>query len=144
MHHGRFKRVLEFFVVGLVFGVTEDILAVLIATDAELTTDIVGVVVLIAIPFAVVSELIVDHPKFLAFDRLSTVVNSSVFGRDDTRHGNAPGDVQRETAPRPRQQYFCDICTTEFETGAVLQEHLDRRHAGVQIYWSVHADDAGY
>ncbi|WP_306060895.1 hypothetical protein [Natronococcus wangiae] len=41
---------------------TEDGLAVVIATDAEVTLEVIGVVVLIALPFAVLSELVVDHP----------------------------------------------------------------------------------
>jgi hypothetical protein len=142
MHRGQIKRVLEFFVIGIVFGVTEDILAVLIATDAELTFDIVGVVVLIAIPFAIISELIVDHPKFLTFDKLSQLVNSSIFGRSSIQNRNTPGNIQKETAPWPHHQYYCGICNTELETGAVLQEHLDRHHTGVHIQWSIHADEA--
>jgi hypothetical protein len=142
MHRSQIKRILEFFVIGIVFGVTEDILAVLIATDAELTFDIVGVVVLIAIPFAIISELIVDHAKFLAFDRISMLVNLSIFGRSSIQNRNTPGNLHEETAPWPHHRYHCDICNTEFETGALLQEHLDRQHTGVQIYWSIHADEA--
>ncbi len=142
MHRGQIKRVLEFFVVGIIFGVTEDILAVLIATDAELMFDIVGVVVLIAIPFAIISELIVDHPKFVTFDNRSLWLNSSVFGRSQIQTRNTPGNLQQETAPWPHYQYYCDICNTEFETGALLQEHLDRLHTGVHIQWSIHADEA--
>jgi len=141
LHRGQLKRVFEFFVIGLVFGITEDILAVLIATDAELSVEIVGVVVLIAIPFAIVSELIVDHPKFLAFDRLSTFVNSSIFGRSSRKSRNTPGHVEQETAPWPHHQYYCDICNTEFETGAILQEHLNRQHTSARINWSIHADE---
>ncbi|QPV63484.1 hypothetical protein I7X12_02285 [Halosimplex litoreum] len=139
MHHGQLTRVLEFFVVGIVFGVTEDVLAVLIATDAELSAEIVGVVVVIAIPFAVLSELIVDHPKFLTFERLSTTIRSLVSGRPAHRPDDAPGNLHVETAPRPHHQYFCDSCAIEFETGAILQEHLDRRHPDVEIRWSIHA-----
>ncbi|WP_254612599.1 hypothetical protein [Haloterrigena gelatinilytica] len=71
MNTQRLKRFLELFVIGIVFGVTEDVLAVVIATDAAVTPDVIGIVVLIAIPFAVLSELVVDHPKFLHFDRLA-------------------------------------------------------------------------
>ncbi len=127
MHRSQLKRILEFFVIGIVFGVTEDILAVLIATGAELTFDIVGVVILIAIPFAIISELIVDHPKFLAFDRISMLVNSSIFGRSSIQNRNTPGNLQEETAPWPHHQYHCDICNIEFETGA-LQKFKEKAH----------------
>jgi len=139
MHHDQLTRVLEFFLIGIVFGVTEDVLAVLLATDADLTTDLVGVVVLIAVPFAVLSELVVDHPKFLTFERLSTRIRSLVSGRPAHRTDDAPGNLQDETAPWPHHRYCCDSCAVEFETGAILQEHLDRRHPDVEIRWSIHA-----
>jgi len=142
LHHGQIKRILEFFLIGIVFGVTEDILAVLIATDAELSVDIVGVVVLIAIPFAIISELIVDHPKFLTFEKLSTIMESSIFSYSGRQAKNTPGTLQQETTPRPHHQYYCDICNAEFETGALLQEHLNHQHTGARIDWSIHADEA--
>ncbi len=67
----RLKRLLEFFVIGLVFGVTEDVLAVALTTEAEVTPEMIGLIVLIALPFAVISELIVDHPQFGHFERLA-------------------------------------------------------------------------
>jgi hypothetical protein len=139
----KIKRLLEFFIIGIVFGVTEDILAVLIATDAELSFEIVGVVVLIAIPFAIISELIVDHPKFLHFDVISMQISSSILGHENIQNKNLPGDLHKETAPWPHHLYFCDICHNEFETGALLREHLDHQHPDVHIHWSIHADKAG-
>ncbi|WP_306061029.1 hypothetical protein [Natronococcus wangiae] len=131
---------LEFFIIGIVFGVTEDILAVLIATDAELSFDIVGVVVLIAIPFAIISELIVDHPKFLHFDVISMRISSAILGHESIQNKNPPGNLQKESAPWPHHQYYCNICNVEFETGALLQEHLNHQHPGVHINWSIHVD----
>ncbi len=64
MRFKNFRRILEFFIIGLVFGITEDILAVLIATDAEFSWNIVWIVALIALPFAIVSELVVDRIHF--------------------------------------------------------------------------------
>ncbi len=142
MIQGQIKRLLEFFVIGVVFGVTEDILAVLIATDAELSFEIVGVVVLIAIPFAIISELIVDHPKFLHFDVISMRISSSILGHESIQNKNPPGNLQKETAPRSHHQYYCNICSIEFETGALLREHLNHRHPGVHIHWSIYADKA--
>jgi hypothetical protein len=138
----KIKRLLEFFIIGIVFGVTEDILAVLIATDAELSFEIVGVVVLIAIPFAIISELIVDHPKFLHFDVISMRISSSILGHEYIQNKNPLGNFHKENAPWPHHQYYCDICNNEFETGALLQEHLDHQHPGVHIIWSIHADKA--
>ena len=142
MDHGRLKRLLEFFIIGIVFGVTEDMLAVLIATDATLTTDIVIVVVLIAIPFAILSELIVDHPNFLHFDRLSMRIRSSIFGTNGSHAEHAPGDVTKESAPWRNHHYYCNICGQEFETGLLLGEHLDRKHPEAQLHWWIQSDSS--
>jgi hypothetical protein len=48
-------------------GTLEDILAVVFATDAKFSWDILWVVMLIAVPFAFISELVVDHPSFWKF-----------------------------------------------------------------------------
>jgi len=53
-------RLIEFFIVGLVMGVTEDILAIHFATDATITLQTFKVALIVAIPFAVFSELVVD------------------------------------------------------------------------------------
>ena len=58
------RRLLEFFVIGLVFGIIEDLLAITLTTNAKLEWSTVLVVFFIALPFAVISELVVDHPKF--------------------------------------------------------------------------------
>lgn len=142
MDHGRLKRVLEFFIIGIVFGVTEDILAVLIATDAELSIDIVVVVVLIAIPFAILSELIVDHPEFLHFDRLSMLIRSSIFGKDVSHTEHAPGGITEESTPWRNHHYYCNICGQEFETGVLLGEHLDRNHPEEQLHWWIQSGDS--
>ena len=60
----RVERFLEFLIIGLVMGVSEDLLAVWLTTDAPITWPMFGIVVLVALPFAFVSEFIVDHPKF--------------------------------------------------------------------------------
>jgi len=57
-------RLLEFLVIGVFMGVLEDLIAVLVATDSELNFRIVWIVLLVAVPFAFVSEIVVDHPRF--------------------------------------------------------------------------------
>lgn len=57
-------RLIEFLVIGLVMGIAEDLLAVWFATDAHITPHIFLVVTLVALPFAFVSEIVVDHPRF--------------------------------------------------------------------------------
>jgi len=60
-------RIIEFFVVGILIGLTEDLLAIKFATDAKITFHVVLIVLLVAIPFAMLSELLVDHPRFWEF-----------------------------------------------------------------------------
>lgn len=55
-------RLLEFFIIGVIAGVAEDIIAVY-ASTGEFSLHILWIVVLVAIPFAIISELIVDHFK---------------------------------------------------------------------------------
>lgn len=60
----RLIRFLEFLVIGVAMGLVEDLLAIVLATDAKLEPQVVLIVLLVSIPFAALSELIVDHPRF--------------------------------------------------------------------------------
>ena len=57
-------RLIEFFAVGILLGIIEDLIAILFATDASITFSVVWIAFLVALPFAIFSELIVDHPRF--------------------------------------------------------------------------------
>ena len=59
-----FHRLLEFFLVGLLLGVIEDLIAITLATDAVIDFKVFLIAFFVAFPFAVVSELIVDHENF--------------------------------------------------------------------------------
>lgn len=58
------NRLIEFFIIGIAMGITEDILAITIATDAPITANVLLVVFLVALPFAAISELVVDWRHF--------------------------------------------------------------------------------
>lgn len=62
--HKKVIRFIEFFIVGLIMGVIEDLLAIKFATGEPITGKIVFIAALVALPFAIFSELIVDTPKF--------------------------------------------------------------------------------
>ncbi len=64
-----FRRIIEFFIIGIIFGITEDMIAVMVATDAKFSWEILWVVTLVAIPFAIISELIVDRVEFPAIKK---------------------------------------------------------------------------
>lgn len=55
---------IEFLVFGIAIGVTEDLIAVKFATGETITWGVVGIVILVAIPFAILGELIVDNIDF--------------------------------------------------------------------------------
>ena len=60
----RLIRFLEFLVIGVVMGLVEDLLAVTLATDATIDARVIAIVLAVAVPFAIISELVVDHPRF--------------------------------------------------------------------------------
>ena len=51
---------------GIVLGVVEDILAVKIISGEPITFRVVGIIVLIAIPFAIIGEIFVDRIDFVS------------------------------------------------------------------------------
>lgn len=57
----RIGVMLEFFIFGVLIGITEDLLAIKFATDAEITWNVIWIVLLVAIPFAILGELVVDN-----------------------------------------------------------------------------------
>lgn len=57
-------RLLEFVLIGVIMGTAEDLIAVIVATDASFTFEVFLTVLAVAVPFAFISEVVVDHPKF--------------------------------------------------------------------------------
>lgn len=64
MHIKNKIRLLEFFVIGVLFGTIEDLIAIGIATDGAFEARHLLIAVAVAAPFAFLSEVIVDHPDF--------------------------------------------------------------------------------
>jgi hypothetical protein len=60
----RLEVFLEFLIFGVVMGVTEDLIAVTLATGEPITWRIIIIVTVVAIPFAAIGELIVDRTKW--------------------------------------------------------------------------------
>lgn len=68
----RYEVMFEFLMFGIVIGITEDILAVKLTTDEAITWEMIGIIVLIAIPFAIVGELVADHVDFVrVYERIT-------------------------------------------------------------------------
>lgn len=62
----------EFLLFGIVIGVTEDLLAVHLTTGETITLEMVGIIILIAIPFAFLGEYVADHVDFIkVYERIT-------------------------------------------------------------------------
>lgn len=57
-------RILEFVVAGILLDFIENILTVKFGTDAELDADLFLIALVVVIPFAILTELVIDHPRF--------------------------------------------------------------------------------
>jgi len=65
-HKNRLEIFFEFLIFGIIVGITEDLIAIKIATDSQFSWNMLWIVTMVAIPFAVIGELIVDERKRLA------------------------------------------------------------------------------
>ncbi|MBY0328697.1 hypothetical protein K2Q02_01225 [Patescibacteria group bacterium] len=57
-------RVLEFIIAGLVIDLTENIITIKLTSDEPITWTTVLIALLVVIPFAILTELVIDHPLF--------------------------------------------------------------------------------
>lgn len=51
----------EFLIFGILIGITEDIIAIKLTTGASITLKMIGIIILIAIPFAIIGEMVADR-----------------------------------------------------------------------------------
>jgi len=65
----RLEVFLEFLIFGIIVGVTEDLIAVEVVADVPITWHVIGIIVLIAIPFALLGEVLVDRIDFIEIFR---------------------------------------------------------------------------
>lgn len=72
MRNKHLERFLEFLIIGVALGVTEDLLAVKLSTGAMIDLETVGIVVMVAVPFAAFSELIVDRADFRFIEKVAS------------------------------------------------------------------------
>jgi len=60
----KIEVIFELLIFGILIGITEDILAIKLATNQPITLRVIGIVILIAIPFAILGEVIFDRIDF--------------------------------------------------------------------------------
>ena len=58
------NQFLEFFIVGMVMGVVEDLIAIKLITNEPFSWHVLWIVALVALPFAIFSELVADREDF--------------------------------------------------------------------------------
>lgn len=72
MHQKTEKKlevIFEFLVFGIIVGVIEDVIAVKTVTGEAITWKAIGIIVVVAIPFAILGELVADNIDFIAVFR---------------------------------------------------------------------------
>jgi len=57
-------RILEFIIAGLILDLTENIISIKLTTNAKITSDVFLIAFMVVVPFAIITEIIIDHPKF--------------------------------------------------------------------------------
>jgi hypothetical protein len=60
----KIEVIFELIIFGIIIGITEDLIAIKLATEAPITPKVIGIVILIAIPFAFIGEVIFDRIDF--------------------------------------------------------------------------------
>lgn len=65
MNWKKVELMFELLVFGIIIGITEDLIAIRLTTGASINLRVILIVVLVAIPFAIIGELIVDRIDFV-------------------------------------------------------------------------------
>jgi hypothetical protein len=65
MNLKRLEVFFEFLIFGVLIGIIEDLIAVKFAAGGPITLKVIGLIILIAIPFAILGEIIVDKINFV-------------------------------------------------------------------------------
>lgn len=61
----KWEIIFEFLIFGIAIGIVEDLIAVKLTTGASITLKMIGIIILIAIPFAILGEIIADRIDFV-------------------------------------------------------------------------------
>ena len=74
MQKRHLERFLEFLLIGIVLGVTEDLIAVKLATGEPITLQMILIIGAVAVPFAAFSELVVDREDFKIVEKIENLI----------------------------------------------------------------------
>jgi hypothetical protein len=62
----RIEVFLEFLLFGVAMGIIEDVIAIKLSTGETITWHMIGIITLVAIPFAFIGEYLVDHKDLIS------------------------------------------------------------------------------
>jgi hypothetical protein len=64
MHRNAWLRILEFVVAGVLLDLLETATVFRVTAGRSLVLKEIGLAILVIIPFAIITEIIIDHPRF--------------------------------------------------------------------------------
>lgn len=67
----RLERFIEFLVIGVALGVIEDMIAIMLITGESFDLRMLGIVIMVAVPFAAFSELVVDNEDYRITEKIA-------------------------------------------------------------------------
>lgn len=74
----RLERFIEFLVIGVALGIIEDMIAIMLITGESFNLRMLGIVVMVAVPFAAFSELIVDSDDYKITESIADKVKGII------------------------------------------------------------------
>ncbi|XOB40534.1 MAG: hypothetical protein ACKKMR_00790 [Candidatus Nealsonbacteria bacterium] len=69
MNSKRLEAFFEFLIFAILIGIIEDLIAIKLVTGEPITPRIIGIIVLVAVPFAIVGEIIAYKIDFVKLSR---------------------------------------------------------------------------
>ncbi len=79
MNWKRIELIFELLIFGIILGITEDLIVIKLATDVTVNWRVILIVVLVAVPFAIVGEIVIDRIDFIK-------IFKKTFRRDGEKH----------------------------------------------------------
>ena len=80
-------RLLEFFIIGLVLGVVEDLIAIFLAPDVKIDIRVFLIAAFVALPLAIISEIIVDQKRFPKFIKRLLKIEEEIIDKVERVEG---------------------------------------------------------
>ncbi len=89
------ERFVEFFVIGFLIGIAEDLIVITLSTGAIISWRIVGIAAFVALPFAAFSELIVDRKDLFDFFKRKVKEEAREIKKIEGKIKEMPGKIKK-------------------------------------------------